>query len=189
MAPRPTRATTSAGVPSLAAVGSRKGVATLGKTNRYSVLLLTICFSVFVSVETAPQDCRSMSHLAVCRVETHEPLHDLPWQGPEAGYVTLSPSVTSGAPSLPAIPSPTPFTLEKLAQALRGMARDALMLVRMPDGALRHIDMLKPEHVAGREGDPEVVREPSASSNISTSIEIVELEQALAHALRFRSRH
>ncbi len=33
-----------------------------------------------------------------------------------------------------------PFTLEKLAQALRGIPRDALMLVRMPDGTKRPIN-------------------------------------------------
>jgi hypothetical protein len=52
-----------------------------------------------------------------------------------------------------------PFTLEKLAQALCGIPRDAFMLVRMPDGSLRHIDMLRPIKVADSEGHPEVVRE------------------------------
>jgi hypothetical protein len=40
-----------------------------------------------------------------------------------------------------------PFTLDKLAGALRGIPLDALMLVRLPDGALRQIDHLKPTRV------------------------------------------
>jgi len=52
-----------------------------------------------------------------------------------------------------------PFTLEKLAQALRGIPRDAFMLMRLPDGTLRHIEMLRPVMVADSEGHPAVVRE------------------------------
>jgi hypothetical protein len=52
-----------------------------------------------------------------------------------------------------------PFTLEKLAQALRGIPRDAFMLVRMPDGTLRHIAMLRPVKVADSEDDTAEVRE------------------------------
>jgi hypothetical protein len=43
-----------------------------------------------------------------------------------------------------------PFTLDKLAGALRGIPRDALMLVRLPDGTLRQIDHLKPTPKAMR---------------------------------------
>ncbi len=51
-----------------------------------------------------------------------------------------------------------PFTLEKQAQALRGIPGDALM-VRMPDGTLRHIEMLRPIKVAEGGGDLEAARE------------------------------
>jgi hypothetical protein len=51
------------------------------------------------------------------------------------------------------------FTLEKLAQALRGIPRDAFMLVRMPDGTLRHIEMLRSIKIAEGEGEAAAARE------------------------------
>ncbi len=45
-----------------------------------------------------------------------------------------------------------PFTLDKLANALRGIPRDAVMLVRLPDGTLRQIDHLEGAKVAAGGG-------------------------------------
>jgi hypothetical protein len=39
--------------------------------------------------------------------------------------------------------------LAKLAEALRGMPRDARMLIRLPDGQLVEIDHLTAAHVTG----------------------------------------
>ena len=44
-----------------------------------------------------------------------------------------------------------PFTLDKLAQALRGMPRDARMLIQLPDGRLADIDHIRPGHVGVRD--------------------------------------
>jgi hypothetical protein len=41
------------------------------------------------------------------------------------------------------------FTLGKLAEALRGMPRDARMLIRLPDGQLVEIDHVTAAHVTG----------------------------------------
>jgi hypothetical protein len=43
------------------------------------------------------------------------------------------------------------FTLDTLAQALRGMPRDARMLIQLPDGALAEIDHVRPGHVGMRD--------------------------------------
>ena len=40
------------------------------------------------------------------------------------------------------------FTLAKLAEALRGMPRDARMLIRFPDGRLVEIDHVTAAHVS-----------------------------------------
>ncbi len=44
--------------------------------------------------------------------------------------------------------TPKTFTLDQLAAALRGMPRDAPMLVRLQDGAFRGIRRIRPMHVA-----------------------------------------
>ena len=41
------------------------------------------------------------------------------------------------------------FTLAKLAEALRGMPRDARMLIRLPDGRLVEIDHVTAAYVTG----------------------------------------
>ncbi|MFL5279493.1 MAG: hypothetical protein ACJ8AW_00430 [Rhodopila sp.] len=41
------------------------------------------------------------------------------------------------------------FTLEKLAQAMRGMPREAPILIRLPDGRLAEITWVKPEFIGG----------------------------------------
>ena len=43
------------------------------------------------------------------------------------------------------------FTLDKLAQALRGMPRNAVMLIQLPDGTLAEIDYIKPMHLRARD--------------------------------------
>jgi hypothetical protein len=40
-----------------------------------------------------------------------------------------------------------PHTLDSLARALRGMPRDAPILVRMPDGSLRRILNVRPLYI------------------------------------------
>jgi len=50
------------------------------------------------------------------------------------------------------------FTLHKLASALRGIPRDAPMLVRLPDGSLHHIDHLQPATVADQNVRPAVAK-------------------------------
>lgn len=46
-------------------------------------------------------------------------------------------------------PHPTPFTLDALANSLRGMPRDAPILIRMPDGSLRPVIGVRPAHLSG----------------------------------------
>ena len=40
------------------------------------------------------------------------------------------------------------FTIAKLAEALRGMPREARMLIRLPDGQLVEIDHVRPAHLS-----------------------------------------
>jgi hypothetical protein len=44
------------------------------------------------------------------------------------------------------------FTLDQLAQALRGMPRNAPVLLELPDGRLVEIASVRPQHVLVREG-------------------------------------
>jgi hypothetical protein len=53
------------------------------------------------------------------------------------------------------------FTLDKLAHALRGMPRDARMLIQLPDGTLAEIDHVRPGHV-GAHQDGTLETRPSA---------------------------
>ena len=45
------------------------------------------------------------------------------------------------------------FTLDKLANALRGMARDALIMIRLPGGKLVEIDHVTATFTRGRGHD------------------------------------
>jgi hypothetical protein len=48
-----------------------------------------------------------------------------------------------------------PHTLDSLARALRGMPRDAPILVRMPDGSLRQVRNMRPLYImADRSENP-----------------------------------
>ena len=51
------------------------------------------------------------------------------------------------------MPDTSPMTLDDLAGALRGMPRDAVMMVRQPDGTLAHIRFVRQKFLAadGRE--------------------------------------
>jgi len=46
----------------------------------------------------------------------------------------------------------TGFTLDQMAAALRGMPRDAPILLQLPDGRLGEIEGVRPTHVSARDG-------------------------------------
>lgn len=60
------------------------------------------------------------------------------------------------------------FTLAKLAEALRGMPRDARMLIRLPDGRLVEIDHVTAAHVTDKNDAL-----PSGASTHSTRYGII----------------
>src|SRR4051812_39007144 len=47
---------------------------------------------------------------------------------------------------------PVTFTLDKLAQAMRGMPREAPVLIELPDGRLAQIALVRPGPVGTRDG-------------------------------------
>lgn len=55
------------------------------------------------------------------------------------------------------------MTLDDLAQALRGMPRDARMVVRLHDGRLADIDHVKPAHLSA---GPDPVARASADGSV-----------------------
>ncbi len=65
------------------------------------------------------------------------------------------------------------MTLDGLARALRGMPRDARMMVRLPDGSFRDIAIVRPVLLGG---DGAVLSVASSQSTYTITLEVAPSE-------------
>jgi len=70
-------------------------------------------------------------------------------------------------------PTATGLTLDMLARALRGIPREAPILVRMPDGSLRHVRTVRPVYVAA-DGTENPRSASTSGQTYAISLEVVD---------------